>query len=95
MHYHRTTRAIAKSVLSGGFRDATGTYLTDREHGGVWVSDVQLDENEGAGGDALLVIEGLEPREIAPYEWIEAGKPYREWCVPAAILNAARIREAS
>jgi len=26
--------------------------------------------------------------DIADYEWIEDGKPYREWLVPASFLNA-------
>jgi hypothetical protein len=26
---------------------------------------------------------------IAAYEWVKEGKPYREWLIPAAILNGA------
>jgi hypothetical protein len=26
---------------------------------------------------------------VAPYEWVKEGKPYREWLVPAAVLNKA------
>jgi hypothetical protein len=30
---------------------------------------------------------------LAPYEWIEEGKPYREWLAPAAVLNeSAKVR---
>jgi len=25
--------------------------------------------------------------DLAEYEWIEEGKPYREWLVPAALIN--------
>lgn len=45
--YHRTFQA--DSVLAGGFRDARGSYLTAHIYEGVWLSDVPLDENEGAG----------------------------------------------
>lgn len=63
-------------------------YLTDREWSGVWVSDQPLDNSEGASGEALLQIEIVENR-IAAFEWVEAGKQYREWLVPAAVLNDA------
>ena len=85
---HRTTRDAATRILRDGFRDTTGRYLTDREWSGVWVSDRPLDSNEGANGEVLLQIEIAEDR-LAEFEWIEEGKSYREWLVPAAVLNAA------
>ena len=83
--YHRTFHAA--EILREGFRDTTGTYLTDREFTGVWVSDRPLDRNGGANGDALLVLD--IPEEIfREYEWVEEGKLYREALVPAVILNS-------
>jgi hypothetical protein len=85
--YHRTTEASARSILHEGFRDSVGYFLTSQKHKGVWLSDVPLDCNAGAKGDVLLRVEmpmrGLKKR----YEWIEDGKPYREWLVPAELLN--------
>jgi len=37
----------------------------------------------------LLQIEIAE-EILAPYEWVEDDHPYREWIVPAAVLNEAR-----
>jgi hypothetical protein len=54
----------------------------------VWVSDRPLDNSEGASGETLLQIEVAEPM-IAAYELVKEGKPYREWLIPAAILNGA------
>ena len=54
--FHSTTEDAAASILGGGFEDATGNYLTNREWSGVWVSDVPLDVNEGAKGN---VFDGL------------------------------------
>ncbi len=88
--YHRTF--YATEILREGFRDATDTYMTSREHTGVWVSDRPLDENEGAGGNVLLVID-ISEEIFANYEWIEDGKTYREALVPAAILNALKRPE--
>ena len=39
-------------------------------------------------GIKRLQIETTEDR-LAEFEWIEEGKPFREWLVPAAILNQA------
>jgi hypothetical protein len=77
--YHRTTRNNADAILKNGFRDGTGTYLTDREWSGVWLSNIPLDCNEGAMGEVLFEVDlQLPESEIADYEWIEEGKPYRE-----------------
>jgi len=93
--YHRTTRENAEAIKSGGFRDTTGSYFTDREFSGVWLSNVPLDLNDGAAGDVLFEITlELPDTAIAEYEWVEEGKPYREWLMPAALLNArAKLSE--
>jgi len=60
--------------------------LTDQVWTGVWLSDVPLDENEGAHGDTLLLVK-IPKGVIAEYEWIEEGKPYREFLAPASLVN--------
>jgi hypothetical protein len=85
--YHRTTASRAEAILRDGFKDGTGHYLTDQLHSGVWLSNEPLDCNEGATGDVLLEVEGLIDAELAAYEWVEEGKTYREWLIPAAIVN--------
>lgn len=84
--YHRTSATVAALILRDGFRDSTGTYMTLREHSGVWLSNVPLDLDEGAVGDTVLWVE-LPEQAIAGYEWIEDGKPYREWLIPARLIN--------
>jgi hypothetical protein len=95
--YHRTTEANARQIIANGFRDGTGYYLTNRLWSGVWFSDQPLDENEGACGNVLLRIKlDKRRREIAKFEWIEDGKGYREWLMPAALINkfgAVEIQE--
>lgn len=93
--YHRTTRERAEAIKKGGFKDAIGTYFTDQEFSGVWASNVPLDGNEGAFGDVLFQITlDLPETVIADYEWVEEGKGYREWLIPAALLNPhASLRE--
>ncbi len=86
--FHRTTPANAEQILCTGFRDGTGHYLTDREWTGVWFSDQPLDVNEGAEGDTLLRVDlNLTDDAIADYEWVEEEKGYREWLLPAQLVN--------
>src|SRR5262245_23965343 len=92
--FHRTTGESAAQILRGGFRDTTGRYLTNQEWTGVWISDRPLDNSEGASGETLLQIEIAEDI-IAAYEWVEEGKPYREWLVPARVLNERATLERS
>lgn len=86
--YHRTNRESARQIEAHGFRDKSGYYLTETIHSGVWLSDVPLDANDGVGGDVLLeVTVELASSEIAEYEWVEEGRSFREFLIPAAILN--------
>jgi hypothetical protein len=84
--YHASRPEVAQAILSGGFREGSGTYLTRSRHVGVWFSDYALGVNEGATGNAVVWIDAPE-HEFAEYEWTEQGKPYREFLVPAAVAN--------
>jgi hypothetical protein len=55
--YHRTTEDAARKIVSDGFRDGEGYYMTEKLHTGVWLSDRPLDANEGAWGNTLLRVE--------------------------------------
>jgi len=90
LYYHRTSRENARSILRNGFRDGKGRYLTAKIWKGVWVSNRPLDSNERAEGDALLEIRVPES-EVTPFEWAEEEKPYREFLVPARVLNEKAI----
>ena len=85
--YHRTHNADA--ILRDGFRDKEGSYgLEDFTLRGVFFSDKPLSIHEGAGGDKLLEVTLPDDCCDFPYyELVEDGKPYREWCVPAQIIN--------
>jgi len=87
--YHATSSEIGDLIEKGGFRDATGTYLTANEYTGVWISDSPMDDGDGIPGcsmECYFEITILE-EVIAEYEWVEEFKSYREWLVPADLLN--------
>lgn len=78
--YHRTP--APEAVLRDGFRERRGSMGLM----GVWLSDVPLGENEGARGPTVLATE-IPDEELVDLEIVEEGKPYREWCVPAEVVN--------
>jgi hypothetical protein len=87
--YHKTMPDAANAILREGFRDGSGRYMVDKKFSGVWLSDSPLDVNAGGlGGEVILELnfDGSDS-EIADFEWIEKGKGYREWLIPAALVN--------
>lgn len=95
--YHSTTPESAEKIVADGFRDSSGYYMIHDETKGVWLADMPLDASEGTkGGTVLLVDLTLSKEQIAQFEWIEEGKPYREWQIPAKLINEnASIRLAT
>ncbi len=92
--YHGTTLANAGLVASNGFQDVTSNFgLYSGASGepvnttGVFFSDLVLDENEGICSETYFVLE-IPDEHLASYEWMEEGKGYREWCIPAALANS-------
>lgn len=83
--YHRTP--AAEIILKDGFKDGEGFFLANQLFTGVWLSDRPLTSNEGTKGDSLLTIE-IPETVLLQYEWLEEGKPYREFLVPANLVNA-------
>ena len=84
--YHKTKAEAAHAILCDGFSDGSGTYLTAEQHSGVWLSD-KPDVCEGDGVLLELTFAGPD-EELSEFEWVEEGKPYREWLIPAAFVNS-------
>ena len=79
--FHTTDSADA--ILSGGFRDGTGSIVAEGE--GVFLSEKPLmNAHEGATGDQLLQLDFSDDVDI--YEIPEVGAP-RQWFIPAAVIN--------
>ena len=93
--FHVTTADAARLIIRDGFRDAAGHYGTDVKLEGVWLSDRPLDVNEDVKGETVLAVALSVPlSSLEDYELIEEGKSYREWCVPARIINKiGRLRQ--
>lgn len=89
--YHRTPHA--DPILEGGFRNGEGSYgLQHHTLRGVFVSEVPLDINEGAAGEDLLEVTlPHDEHRYTDFELIEKAKTYREWCIPAEVLNADAV----
>lgn len=85
-YFHTTDAAYV--ILRDGFRGGTGNYmLVGFTLTGVFLADRPVDSNEGAQGDQVLAVEFGDDVRLDEFELVEDGAPYREWCVPAEILN--------
>jgi hypothetical protein len=90
--YHCTRSARAQEVLGRGFCGVAGIYMSPKEGHGVWLLDQPLHAPAFGGpaeADTLLrVVLNLSEEDITAYEWVEEGKPYRQWLLPASLVDA-------
>ena len=88
--YHWTINR--KSIEKNGFHD--GEHSCD-SHGvqGAWFADQILGTLDGVEpGSKLLTVE-IPEDIIDPYEWKQfEGLGYREWCIPADIVNKYKLK---
>lgn len=86
--YHTTDAAEAILIFDGDapFHDDT-YHLGGLTLVGVIVSDRPLDMNTGTPGEDVFEVTISDDLDLDEYEVVEEGKPYREWCVPAEVLN--------
>jgi hypothetical protein len=91
----------AKSILRDGFEDGEAYHMVETKMGGVWLSDRPLNANEGSGpaiGDGAVVVAvdlNIPLEELRDYEWVEKGKTYRQWLVPADFIKEhGKVRRA-
>ncbi len=84
--YHFTSREAADAILRSGFINNRGTYMTSRVHEGVWLTDEAVNISQCL--EACLAVElPFTYDEITQYEWVGETTDYREWLIPAQVLN--------
>jgi len=85
--YHVTDIAGADTVVRDGFRDEEGSFgIASIWLLGVFVSDEPLTVYETPDADHLIEVV-LPDGTTLEHELPEDGKGYREWCLPAQLLN--------
>ena len=87
--YHATSRAAADCIEIGGFLDAPFMSIAN----GVCLSSRPLDAADDVARHCDVVFEIDVPQdfELQQFEIIEEDRPdgaYREWLIPALILNS-------
>jgi hypothetical protein len=94
--YHVTDRGSAERITEHGFRDSEVIH-DDRELLiGVWLSDRCLAGEDDVGPrlgpvpDVALWLD-IPADRVEPYERTDPEKPYREFCVPAEVVNEYEI----
>jgi hypothetical protein len=83
--YHRTSTEIARTIIAEGFRDSAEFFENTRTWTGVWFSSSPHTADDGEV--ALRVRLDIEEQELASWEWTGEGRDYREWLIPANIVN--------
>jgi hypothetical protein len=96
--YHVTRDKNVPTIMARGFRDFARV-LGCHENGkplvvkGVWFSDKPT--FEGGYGDpprGWTILRIKVPVKLAKkYEVINEGCPYREWCIPAKLINQYEV----
>lgn len=86
--FHRTYRDVANLILKSGFRDGGGQHV-DRDHRGVWLSDVPWEGIAANDDDALLrVTFDCDEDDLAPFEWTnDPPIGCREWLIPSTFIR--------
>lgn len=83
--YHHTTIENARTIIGEGFRDSAGFFLNTRTWTGVWFSSSPRGSEEV---DAVLTVRlDIDEQELSSWEWTGEGRDYREWLIPANIVN--------
>ena len=90
MFFFHTTDA-ASAIQREGFRDAEGTYLTANTYRCVWFANTPATASDGPEGETVIVVEMPEDAALL-YEWVEDGRTFREFLIPAGIANRYPIR---
>ena len=86
--YYRTNVNNAHAIIASGFRNSIGHFLNNRIWTGAWLSSIPVDGEHSAEGDALLMVKlEIDEHELARWEWAAEGRTYREWLIPANIIN--------
>ena len=94
--YHVTDRGSAERIREQGFNDTEVIHDDSELLIGVWLADRCLAGEEDVGPrlgpvpDVALWLD-LPPDEVEPYERTDREKPYREFCVPARVVNEHEI----
>jgi hypothetical protein len=82
--FHPTRHS--EEIIRDGFGETSGTYLTERDHSGVWLFDRPVDPRIGGGDEAVLIILEIPDAVVLAFE-TPGNFPYRQFLVPAALLN--------
>ena len=92
--YHRTNAVDAREIIDSGFSNASGYFMNNRIWTCVCLSSIPIEGEPDAEVDSLLMVKlKIDERELSRWEWAGQGRSYREWLVPAAIVNRCAVVE--
>lgn len=83
--YHRTPDV--EEILQNGFKDSDGYFKNNVLYAGVWFSSSPSSVSTSDAPERQLVIDVPE-EEVLEYELRDEKKLYREFLIPAPVLNS-------
>ena len=92
--YHRTTMTNAELILRDGFVDRRDRYTSDFGDQGVWFSDLPKVADECDADEAVVSIDlDFRAKSLSSFEWTEDETAYKEWLIPADVVNSKMTRK--
>jgi len=85
--FHVTPKHTVASVWRRGFEVQASITSRVGTWSGVWVTDGFFDQRDCAARSLSIVEIACDAQQLSRFEYVEEGKPYRDWLVPASILN--------
>ena len=86
--YHRANAEEARAILESGFTNSSGYFRDNKIWTGVWLSSTPVDSSNNGDDEALLIVKlEADERALSRWEWTAEGRSYREWLIPAALIN--------
>lgn len=89
--YHVTRRQTAHEIEQQGFKDAQGCSADEQPVRGVWVAARPLIAECGFEDAAVFELD-LPEDGLRQYALPRDPKGYRQWCVPASLVNGVPRR---
>ena len=87
-YYHRTYPEAAAAIMEGGFKDVSETFETGSAARGVWFTDSLASASSTPSAFGSVVVAVTLPLPIAEGHFHTDDQGYREYLIPAIVLNS-------
>jgi hypothetical protein len=76
-----------RTILERGFQDGPGFYRDGKMHRGVWLFDRPIEAGEDRPADSRTVVVDVPDDLALRHEWLDEPREYRQFLIPASVVN--------